>query len=66
MKRKSKEIRPSLLGSVVIGQVNLQYVQMNVPDDMISTVVEALAHLILSDHYAQTVPLNNSDGYDRF
>lgn len=66
MKRKSKQVKPTNTGTPVLAQVHLQYVQINVPTEMISATVEALSHLILSDYYASKEPLTEGDGYDVF
>jgi hypothetical protein len=66
MKRKSKKIKVTSKGTPVVGQIDLQYVQINVPEDMIEAAGEALSHLILSDSYAQKAVGKKSDDYGDF
>lgn len=63
MKKKTKQAPVNKSpGTPVLGVVHTEYVQINVPDGMVTPTVEAMSQLILSDYHRKFLPVNNGDG----
>lgn len=51
MKKKKTVKKKREIGTRLLGQVNLYYVQFGIPKDMVEPTAEALSQLILGDYY---------------